>query len=108
MKKAEIIKKNTEFSKIIKKNKCVKNKYYAIYYDESQEKNLYGITVPTKTCNAVMRNKLKRQVKNIIDNNKNYIQTPNNYVIIIRKSLLEISYKDKERELINLFKKMGE
>ena len=108
MKKKEIIKNNREFSRIINKNKSVKNRYYSIYYERTSSKNLYGISVPTKTGNAVIRNKLKRQVKNIIDNNKNYIQSSYNYVIILRKNLLDLDYQSKEKELINLFKKIGE
>ena len=108
MKKKEIIKDNREFSRIINKNKNIKNKYYSIYYEKNNSKNLYGISVPTKTGNAVIRNKLKRQVKNIIDNNKNYIQSSYNYVIILIKNLLDLDYQSKEKELINLFKKIGE
>ena len=108
MKKKEILKEKRDFSKIINKNISVKNKFYSIYYEKTNSNNLYGISVPTKTGNAVIRNKLKRQVKNIIDNNKIYIQKSYNYVIIIRKSLLELSYKEKEKALINLFNKIGE
>ena len=108
MKKKEIIKDNREFSRIINKNKSVKNRYYSIYYEKTDSKNLYGISVPTKTGNAVIRNKLKRQVKNIIDNNKNYIQSSYNYVIILRKSLLGIDYQLKEIEITDLLKKIGE
>ena len=108
MKKKDIIKNNRDFSRIINKNKNVKNKYYSIYYEKTNIKNLYGISIPTKIGNATIRNKLKRQVKNIIDNNKNYIQSSYNYVIILRKSLLEVDYRSKERELINLFKKIGD
>ena len=55
-----------------------------------------------------MRNKIKRQVKNIIDQKELYIQTPYDYVIIIRKEILDLSYQDKEKELVTLFKKIGE
>ena len=105
MKKKEIIKKSNDFTNIIKKGKKIKNKYFSIYYIENS-KTLYGISVPTKTGKAVVRNKIKRQVKNIIDNNKNYIQNNYNYVIIIRKEILSLSYKDIEKELIDLFKRM--
>ena len=108
MKKKDILRKGIDFTRIINKNKAVKNKYYSIFYEKATNNNLFGISVPTKIGNSVVRNKLKRQVKNIIDNNKNYIQNSYNYVIIIRKSLLELDYKLKEKELINLFKKIGE
>ncbi len=108
MKKIEIIKDSREFSYIINNGKNTKNKFFSIYYMKNTDKNRYGITIPTKTGKAVIRNKLKRQVKSIVDNNKLCIQTPFNYVIIVRKSALDINYITMERELINLLKKTGE
>ena len=107
MKKKEIIKESRDFSKIINKKVSIYNKYYSIYYQKSEELK-FGITVPTKTGKAVIRNKLKRQVKSIIDNNKNSIKNNYNYVIIIRKEILELTYIEKEKELITLLKKIGE
>lgn len=107
MKKKEIIKKSNDFTKVINKSNKLKNKYYSLFYTKN-DKTLYGISIPKKIGNAVTRNKNKRQIKNIIDNNKNYIQDGYNYVIIIRKEILNLDYKEKEQELINLFKKIGE
>ncbi len=107
MKKKEIIKKSNDFTKVINKNNKLKNKYYSLFYTKN-DKTQYGISIPKKIGNAVTRNKNKRQIKNIIDNNKNYIQDGYNYVIIIRKEILNLDYKEKEQELINLFKKIGE
>ena len=107
MKKKEIIKKSSDYSEIIQKNNRIKNKYYSIFYEKS-EKKLFGISIPKKTGTAVVRNKIKRQIKNIIDTNKIHIQNNYNYVIIIRKEILELTYQEKEKELITLFKKIGE
>ena len=59
-------------------------------------------------CNAVNRNKLKRQIKSIIDNNKNIYENNKNYIIIIRKDALNKSYKELEDNLISLFNKLKE
>lgn len=107
MKKSQIIKKNEDFSAILSTGKRIKNEYYSIYYKESKN-NLYGISIPTKTGKAVVRNKIKRQIKNIIDNNKKYIQNTYDYVIIVKKSILELQFKQREEKLINLMKKIGE
>lgn len=107
MKKKEIIKKGRDFTKIINTNNKIKNKYYKIFYKKSN-KTLFGISIPTKTGKANVRNKLKRQIKNIIDNNKINIPNNYNYVIIIRREILELSYQEKEKELITLFNKIGE
>ena len=107
MKKKDIIKKNTEFSEILNLNNNVKNKYYSIYYRDNSKSPRYGISVPTKTGKAVIRNKIKKKKKNIIDNNQKYIQKDKDYVIIIRKGLKDLSYQDMEKEFLNLMKKIG-
>lgn len=105
MKKKEIIKESKDFTKIIKTGKKLKNNYYSIYYTPGEEINKYGITIPTKTGNAVTRNKIKRQIKSIID--KNYIQSCYNYVIIIRKEINSITFEERQKELLKLFNKLG-
>ena len=107
MKKKEIIKKNYDYTKIIKKGRKVSNNYYSIYYITNNT-NHYGISIPTKIGNAVVRNKIKRQIKNIIDNYKKNLQINNDYVIIVKKSILELNFKEKEKEFINLIKKIGD
>ena len=108
MKKKNIIKSSREYTKIIKTSKYLKNSNFIIYYQQGNKINRYGISVPTKTGKANVRNKIKRQIKNIVDNNETSIQKPFNYVIIIRKGLLELSYKEIEISLLNLLKKIGD
>ena len=107
MKKNKIIKKSEEYTDIINTGNVVKNKYFSIFYKKSNERK-YGISIPTKTGKAVVRNKLKRRIKNIIDKNENYIQNNYYYVIITKRAILDISYKEMENNLINLFNKNGE
>ena len=108
MKKIDIIKSSDEFTEIINTGKTRKNKYYSIYYRKNNEKNRYGITIPKKLGIAVLRNKTKRRVKNIIDKNKMSIQNSYDYVIIVKKGILELAYNDMERELLNLIKSIGD
>ena len=56
--------------------------------------------------NAVKRNKLKRRIKSIIDNNKNIYQNNMTYVIIAKKEAMELKYCELEKELITLFLKI--
>ena len=107
MNKDKIIKNSKDFSNIISKKQSIKNKYVSIYYDKINEDNKYGITIPKKTGKAYIRNKLKRQIKNIIITNEKNIQTGFNYVIIIKEPALEIKYHELEYELLELFKKVG-
>lgn len=108
MKKNNIIKSKLEYTDIIKKCKYLKNNYFIIYYRKNNKNiNRYGISVPKKTGKAVIRNKIKRRLKNIIDNNEFNIQKSYDYVIIIRKRLIELNYQEMENSFINLIKKIG-
>lgn len=106
MNKDKIIKKSEDFSNIISTGQNYKNKYLSIYYKESST-TLFGITVPKKVGIAVIRNKLKRQLKNIIANNENYIQPNYNYVIIIKEPSLKLDYIGLKNNLLDLIKKVG-
>lgn len=104
MNKEKILKKSEDFTKIINQNQKVKSKYFSIYYQPS-DKVHYGITVPKKIGHAVTRNKLKRQIKNIIYNNEKDIQQCFNYVIIIKEATLTLDYVGLEKELLYIIKK---
>lgn len=106
MNKDKILRKSEDFSTIISNGQYFKNKYFSLYYKESN-KTLYGITVPKKVGKAVLRNKLKRQTKNIISNNEKYIQSNYNYVIIIKEPALTLDYEGLTSNLLYLMKKVG-
>lgn len=108
MKKKNIIKKESEFTEIIHNCSYTKNAYFIIYHRKNKEHNRYGISVPKKTGKANIRNKIKRRVKNIIDKNEKNVHKTYDYVIIIRKKLLELNYHQMEEQLITLMKKIGE
>ncbi len=107
MNKEKIIKKSETYSEIINKKQSIKNKYFSIYYDKTNESNKYGITIPKKIGKANIRNKIKRRIKNIIITNENNIQIGFNYVIIIKEAVLELSYQALTKEIINLLEKVG-
>ena len=105
MNKDKILKKSEDFTEIINKGKKIKNQFFSIFYLRN-EKTLYGITVPKKYGKAHLRNKIKRQIKNIIITNEKYIQTNLKYVIIIKECSKKIEYQELEKELIELLKKV--
>lgn len=108
MKKRNIIKKSEEFTEIIHTCPYHKNNYFIIYYRPNKEKNRYGISVPKKTGKANQRNKIKRRIKNILDNDEKTMHQLHDYVIIVRKRLIELNYQEMEKNLIDLMRKIGE
>ena len=102
MKKVNILKSTREFERIIKDNKAFKYKDYIIYL-ERKEPNVYkfGISVGKKIGKAVIRNKYKRRIKNIIDE-KNY-QNNFNCIIIVGKGILDRSFEEMKENLFKAF-----
>ena len=105
MKKINTLKSNLDFSRIIRKYKPYKFESFIIYIEKNtNDIYKFGISVSKKLGNAVLRNKLKRQIKNIIDT-KDY-QNNFNCIIILKRGILDKSFKQKEEELINAFFKL--
>lgn len=108
MKKYEIIKKNSDFNDIINSGSLLKNKYYSVYYVKSEEDYpKFGLAVSKKFGNAVERNKIKRQLRSIIDNNKDRFKA-NNYIIMVRKCLKEVSFQVKEEKFLEIMVRKGD
>ena len=106
MKKRDIVRSNIIFNDIIQKGKRVSNSYFVICsIKKDYLKNNYGIAVGKKVGNAVVRNKIKRQIRNIITKNAQIFPNFHNYIIICKKEVINLSYQKMEDELISLVKK---
>ena len=106
MKKINIIKENEEYNRIIKNNKPFRYKEYLIFL-EKKEESIYkfGFSVSKHICKAVYRNRIKRQLKDIIDK-KDY-KNNFNCIIMVNRSILEKSYNDMENDLLYCFNKLN-
>ncbi len=105
MKKINIIKKNEDFSRIIHNCRYIKSDLFVIYIERNENISNYhfGISVSKKVGNAVVRNKLKRQIKDIID--KFYYQNNFNCIIIVKKNIIFSNYQEMKNQLFCLLTK---
>jgi len=106
MKKINIVKESRDFNNIINKNKPFRYKDY-IFYTEKKEDSIYkfGIAVPKKLGGAVTRNKIKRQIKNILDK-KDY-KNNFNCIIIVGKGILARSFEEMSAYLYEALDKLN-
>lgn len=105
MKKVNILKKNRDFIRIIKKRNFFKTKQYIIYIERiMQDNHHFGISVSKKIGNAVVRNKIKRQIRSIIS--KRDYKNNFNCIIIVRKEFLNETYYSNEKVLLDVFGKI--
>lgn len=99
MKKINILKSSRDFDRIIKNNKPYKFKDYVIYIERNtNDIYKFGLSVGKKIGNAVNRNKIKRQLKSIIDK-KDY-QNSFNCIIIVGRGIKEKNFEEREKNLL--------
>ncbi len=101
MNKKYIIRKNEEIQNIINNSSKKNNKYFVVYYAKNNfDYNRYCISVSKKIGKANIRNLYKRRIKDILI--KNNIDKSFDYVIILRKAVIDINYKSMKEELISI------
>ena len=104
MKKREMVKKKEDFNDIIRTCPYKKNKYFTLYIRKREESYPhFGLAINKHVGNAVVRNKLKRQVRVLVDKNKGIFSKDSDYIIIIRKDCLNLSFEEMEKNILNLF-----
>ena len=106
MKKINIVKENRDYNRIIKKNKPFKYKDFIIYIDK-REPSVYkfGFSVGKKVGNAVTRNRIKRQLKEIVS--KNDYQNDFDCIIIVGKGILNRSFNEMQENLSFALRKLN-
>lgn len=102
MKKANVLKKSTDFERMIHQNTPYKYRDYIIYFERT-DASIYhfGLSVGKKIGNAVMRNRIRRQLKSIID--ENHYENGFNCIIIVGRGILKRSYQEMKENLWNAF-----
>ncbi len=106
LKKINVLKNNEDFDRLIKNNKPFVYKDFLLYVEKNTN-DLYhfGISISKHTTNAVGRNKLKRQIREIISHNK--FKNSFNCVIIARKSVINSDYNKMKDNLEFCFNKLN-
>lgn len=109
MKKKHRIKKNDEFQAVFQKGKSNANRQFVVYQLDKEEQPNFriGLSVSKKIGNAVVRNRIKRMVRQAITELKDEIDSGKDFVIIARKPCADMTYEQLKGSLIHAFKRSG-
>ena len=106
MKKLYRVRKNEEFAAIISKKKSVANASFVVYAcDRAKENARVGISVSKKLGNAVERNRIKRQVREMTRAIVDFENCPKDLIVIVRKPYLNRAFSDNKNDLEIAIKK---
>ena len=103
--------KNEEFKYLLKKNK-LSNKYVTIFFGILDKKNKKKLNISfvtkKKIGNAVKRNKIKRRLRNIVNDavKKISIKFNYSYLVIAKPTMLNSDYINIKETLFQDFKRI--
>ena len=103
--------KNEEFKSLLKKKK-VSNKYVTIFFGSLQNKSDKKLNISfvtkKKIGNAVKRNKIKRRLRNIMNDaaKKISLKLKYSYLVIAKSTMLNSEFKNIKETLFQEFEKI--
>ncbi len=107
MKREYRLRKNEDFQKVIQKRKSIANASFALYWvKNSLDQPRIGISVSSKLGKAVIRNKIKRQVRMMVLESMDFTLTVD-LVLMVRKGYLNKNYADNLVEIQSLYRKLS-
>ncbi len=99
------LRKNLEFKRVYSGGKNYWNKNLTLYVKKNNlDESRFGITITKKIGCAVVRNRIRRRIKEIYRLNFHRIKSGYDLVFIPKKNVQEISYKQLESAIMHILK----
>ncbi|WP_281890839.1 ribonuclease P protein component [Paenibacillus sp. YYML68] len=107
MEKKNRLTKREYFDKVYKHGKSSANHQFVLYYkvQPSQLTFRFGVSVSKKIGNAVVRNRIRRQLKEIVRLNASRLPSGYDLILIARKPVLEMNYHEMEKSVFHVLKR---
>ena len=108
MRRTVSIKKNHEFRRLYQKGKSAVSPCLAVYCRRSRRPgNRLGLTVGTKLGKAVVRNRVRRRLREAYRVNEDRFASGWDIVVVARVKAAHVPYRELERSLLRLADKLG-
>lgn len=105
MNKRQRIKRNAEFQEIFKKGKSFANRQFVVYC-LTKEEDYYrvGLSVSKKVGNAVVRNRIKRYIRQTFLEIHDQVYSKMDYIIIARNPAAKLDFHETKKSLEHVLK----
>lgn len=106
MRKAYRVKKESDFQKVFHHGKSTANRQFVLYVLDKKEQPHFrvGLSVGKKIGNAVIRNNVKRKIRQSLTELKPKLKTEKDFIVIARKPAANMSVKETKKSLIHVLK----
>jgi ribonuclease P protein component len=101
-----VLRNTRQFNQVYKRGKSIVNRHVVMYYSRNQlGYNQIGFSVSKKVGKAVVRNRVKRVMKELYRLNVENIVDGYDIVFVARVRSKDSSYKEIEKAMLDCFKK---
>ncbi|MFD0716178.1 ribonuclease P protein component [Paenibacillus sp. GCM10027626] len=103
------LRKREDFSRIYRHGKSFANGQFVVYWSRQPKAEPFrlGVSASKKIGNAVVRNRMRRLVKEIIRHQADRITDQLDIIIIVRKAAVGMKMKELERSMLHVLKRSG-
>lgn len=106
MNKRYRLRNNADFGKVYKYGRSLANKYLVLKYKRADFSILrFGFSVSKKYGKAVLRNRIRRQLKDIVQKRISCVKSGYDFVFLVRQESRNASYADLVQAVDNLLKR---
>ena len=102
------LKENAAFRRLYYRGASAGNRYLVIYCRHNgQKQNRLGLTVSTKLGHAVVRNRMRRRLREIVRLHEDVLGTGYDFVIVARSAAVEAEFATLTKACLTLTDKLG-
>lgn len=108
MKKTTTVKENYEFRRIYAKGRSGVSPYLVVYVRPNRRgHNRLGVTVSTKLGHAVVRNRVRRRLREIFRLNQDKLTQGYDMIVVARTHAVHAEYRELDRAFLRTCGKLG-
>lgn len=106
--RAEVtVKENYEFRRIYRKGRSAVSPCMVVYCQKNRQgRSRLGVTVSTKLGHAVVRNRVRRRLREIYRLNREHMVPGYDVIVVARNRAAAAPYRRLEREYLSLLNKL--
>ncbi|RKP51307.1 ribonuclease P protein component [Cohnella endophytica] len=103
------LRKREDFNKVYRYGRSFANSQFVVYWRKRSDRGTFrmGVSASSKLGGAVVRNRLRRMVKEIVRLNAPKLLDEMDLVLIVRKPALSLHYKEMEGSILHVLRKSG-
>ena len=102
------LKRNSDFRRLYAKGKSAATSRLVVYSRRREgDRSRLGITVSTRLGKAVVRNRVRRRIREIYRTNETRLRPGTDLVVVARTRAVTSTYRELEADFLRLAEKLG-